>query len=1138
MKKNTIAVILLLASLALDAQSGSGGNEPKSYVGDINQLFASAPTSNNLMKFEEVPVSYYTGIPDINIPLINIPTTNSKVAIGVQLKYHPLSAKPDDRAGETGLGWSLITGGTISRTVRGGNPDEKNRTIAFSTPLKMKYGIYNETYNPTSKLMKGQNIDINDYAFEAAMGRYDTEYDLYQYNFMGQSGRFYIVKDDNGNYKPEKLDKNNLQIIINNVAPSDITSFTIVDDKGIKYTFEGMERSQKNIINVKVGIISGIGNPNPSLDIGNYWAAFNLIKIEDQDNILLATFNYDLNSQVKFEETPTTIKRLIDYVQITNTSGNPQINDGSMPGAFETQNVYNTTNTKLLTSIEVREKGIIYLNYEKGRQDSNYMEPSVLYKLKSVQSNYIGQDIHQYIDKYVLDYEYSTTNFQPENESLKTLQKMLLKKVTKSAPNLQNQQYDLDYYTVSEILKKDKWGYYTGLNEAYRADILRSLTYPTKGKAVFDFGSNDYSHFYNGSAMEQVEGYWKTDNIGFNVNFGQFSDTNKKFFFKVNTAQNVQLHLAIGNMVNFSWNFKIYKKNPDNTFSPAVFEKQRGNQTCNKPQPPSCPVLGLDSSGEIQSDFFESVYFEPGEYYASLSGNYWPSNPDDTYDLFEATTSENVFVNEKLRNGGGIRINNITYYENPSSNLVSKVYAYNYRDINDFQRSSGSLVFPEPITSFDDFYSYSNKRNNASITYNASFKVTTDYNILPVQKTQGSDVGYKYVTVEQKDKDNNSKGKTIHTFRSPTDYPNNGVLSTVMPVIPIPNLDYLRGQQILEKNYNSTGQLLSETETLYSTTEFEKNDGIKIKDNYEKNMIAEFYGFSNYQSLYIQLQVPVMLTTPYKNFEKFGITLPTQKQETSYFYKNGTQSSVITTTTTDYNSEDYPITVTQNTPEGDTYVSGYQYAKEKSNQRLITANMIGIPLETESKKNSKMISKSEIKYDNLNNLLPSSVVSTDLQNNISTEVTYDQYDSKGNLQQYTTKSGIPVAIVWGYNGTQPVAKIEGISYNQLLNAVPSIISDILLASEKDANPEGYSLQPDITESELISKLDVLRKNLRLIDTQITTYTYDPLIGVRSITPPSGIREVYLYDTANRLMEIREQSKTGKLLKEFKYNYKN
>ncbi|EJL68056.1 hypothetical protein [Chryseobacterium populi] len=80
--------------------------------------------------------------------------------------------------------------------------------------------------------------------------------------------------------------------------------------------------------------------------------------------------------------------------------------------------------------------------------------------------------------------------------------------------------------------------------------------------------------------------------------------------------------------------------------------------------------------------------------------------------------------------------------------------------------------------------------------------------------------------------------------------------------------------------------------------------------------------------------------------------------------------------------------------------------------------------------------------------------------------------------------------------------------------------------------------PVATETALIAKLNELYINLRLKDYLITTYTYDPLIGITSITPPSGIREVYIYDTAGRLQEIRQDSKTGKLLKEFKYNYKN
>ncbi|MGI9583921.1 hypothetical protein ACR1PO_22225 [Chryseobacterium sp. RRHN12] len=1139
MKKNTIAVILLLASLhnTLLAQSGVGGNDPKSYVGDINQMFPSAPTSNNLMKFEEVPVSYYTGIPDINIPLVSIPTSNPKVVMAVQLKYHPLNAKPEDKASETGLGWSLIAGGTISRTVRGGNPDEKNRTILFSSPPKTKYGIYNEIYNPTSKLIKDQTIDLNDYSFEAAMGKYDTEYDLYQYNFMGQSGRFYIIKDDNGNYKPEKLDKNNLQIIINNIAPAEITSFTIVDDKGIRYTFEGMEKSQKSITSVKIGIISGIGNPNPSMDIADYWAAFNLTNIKDQNNNLLATFNYGLNSVVKFEEPSTTIKRLAGNVQYSNTSGSTEISDGSMPGAFETQYVYNTTNTKLLTSIDVLGKGSIYLNYEKGRQDSNYMEPTELYKLKSVQSNYIGQNTQQYIDKYVLDYGYSNTNWQPENGAMKTLQKMMLVKVTKTAPNVQNQEYNLDYYVNSGILQKDKWGYYKGDNDAYRTDVLKSLTYPTKGKAVFDFGENIYSYI-NGT--EPVTGEWiDTDNTFVSYDLNTFSSSIKEEFFTVQTPQKVKLHLDLGNLIYSNWHFYIYKKNADNTYSPSLADFGLSWQSCISNSGAQCMNQNLGPNGEPLTEYdYETVTLQPGTYYLSLTGSKGITQVPISYYL-TAYTKEHYFNSFLTKKGGGIRINNIKYFDTLTSTEPAKGLFYDYKDINDPQKSSGSLVFPEPITSFDDSYSYRNKFYNPTITYNANFKVTTDYNILPVQKTQGSDVGYKYVTVEQKDKDGNGKGKTVHTFRSPIDYPNDGILSTVPPVVPIPNLDYLRGQPVSEKVYNAAGQIISETTTQYTTTEFEKNDAIKLYDNYEKNMVSELFGFSSYQALYNQLHIGVMLTNPYKGFEKFGITLPVQKEEKQYFYTNGVQNSVVKTTNTTYNQEDYPISVTQNEPGAETYISKYKYAKEKSNQYLTVKNMIGIPLETEAQKNGITVSKIESLYpvnqaeaDTKTSGLavPYQVNSTDLQNVVSTELTYDKYDEKGNLLQYTTKEGVPVCIVWGYNQTQPIAKIEGITYARLSGISPGIL-EIVNASNTDA-----SAGVNNDETAFLSALNTFRSNTALSGYQITTYTYDPLVGVRSITPPSGITESYSYDSANRLEKVIDVN--GKVLKEMKYNYKN
>lgn len=1149
MKKNTIAIILLLASLntSFFAQSSPGGDSPKSYVGDINQMFPAAPTSNNLMKFEEVPVSYYTGIPDVSIPLVSIPTSNSKVIIGAQLKYHPLNAKSDDRSGETGLGWSLIAGGTISRTIRGGGVDEKNTTIAFSTPAKVRFGIYNELYNPTGKLMRNEAYDQNEYRYVSGLGRYDSEYDLYQYNFMGQSGRFFIAKDATGNFKVEKLDKNNFQIICTHDAQGTVDLFTIVDDKGIRYTFSPMEKSQKSVLTTKTGLVNLQTSIDSNLETDNYWSSFHLTKIEDHNNNILAIFKYEQSSVVKFQEAPTVTNRLAKdvyyYNTASNTSGGLDNPDGSMPGAIESQTVNNNTLTKLLTSIEVVGKGTIYFIYEKGRQDTNYWEATELYKLKSVQANTIGQSVSQYTDKYVLDYEYTNTTYEQSNIQTKTDKKMILTKVTKVSPNNQNQEYNMEYYASAGILlQKDKWGYYKGDGNGIKTDVLKSLSYPTKGKSVFDFGPNDYSYYHAGGTMQQVEGHMESRNNSFFISFGQFSNIFKQPFFTLNSPQYVNLHLMLGNLIYYNWNFKIYKKNSDNTFE-QVYNAGNGSQTCNRPQPPKCMVSGIDEGGEIHSEYYYDVYFEPGVYYASLGGDYSISIPGNTNDGFEAATKEDVFVDEKIRSGGGMRINNISYYENSNSSIASKTYAYDYKNVDNLERSSGGLVFPEPVTNFGESYAFRNKEQYPTIIYNANFDVTTNYNILPVQKTQGSDVGYKYITVKQIIKDTNNNildnGKTVYKFRSPLDYPNTSSISLQLPVRPVPNEDYLRGQLMSEKKYNSVGQILSETNTDYTTTEFEKNDGVKLIDNFYSSMISQYFSYTSYQHALTYTGQGIALTTPFKNFEKFGVTLPTEKRETSYFYKNGVQSSIATITNTAYNTEDYPINVTQGIQGGDTYISSYKYAKEKANQRLIAANMLAIPLETESKKNGQTLSKTETKYDNPGNLFPSSVISSDLQNSTPyTEVTYEKYDAKGNLQQYKTKDGTSVSIVWGYNNTQPIAKIEGITYDALVQAAGSQLSAAIAASDTDASAAAGG-----NEDDLLSKLNNLRVGINGFG-PITTYTYDPLIGVRSITQPSGVQELYLYDAANRLKEIKQKEVSAanvvsyKTVKEFEYHYKN
>ncbi|MBK1898280.1 RHS repeat domain-containing protein [Chryseobacterium paridis] len=1141
MKKNKIAVILLLASLnnVLYAQAGNNFNKD---VDNINKMFPAAPTSNNLMKFEEVPVSYYTGIPDISIPLFNIPTSSPSINLNVQLKYHPLSAKPDDKAGEVGLGWNLLAGGTITRTVRGGGPDERTSSTTNSSPPRVKYGMYMHGSNPTYQLVFDQNAnwDFTEYGFYAGIGKYDTEYDLYQYNFMGQTGRFIIKKDPNGNFIVEKLDRNNLKInSILSAGSDNIESIVITDDKGIKYMFKGMESSLRNISTVKIGLVDHVGNVSGNISGGAYFTSYHLDQVKDINDNVVLSFKYDQPSLVKYDDPVNTTIRMPGEVIYTNTIGGSP--DGALPGQEERQTVTNTAQTKLLTNITIAGKGSINFTYEKGRSDSNYLNSVDLYKLKSVQSNITGQGIDQYVDKYSFDYDYSNSTLMSPEGLSQNLKKLLLKKITKSSDGNQNE-HIINYYNISGLLKKDKWGYYSGDGiQAISQDVIKSISYPTKGLVNFNFDENVYSYFAGKSIpMEEVTGEWEIQNKDFNLTgLDSFSTTAKAEFFTLLSPQKVKLYLGFGNLVYSNWNFKIYKKLSNGTFT-EVYSTGLGAQMCDQPSGGSfCPVTGVGPDGTVLSEREDEINtLQPGTYYASLSGSYGPTHKPVTY-AFSAYSKESYFKSYVTKKGGGLRINNIQYFDTPISNVPAKEYVYDYKDIDNPQKSSGALVFPEPIFKYTEHINYNNVITiNAQAHYECISDTTTNFNVIPSEKTQGSDVGYKYVTVKQIAKDANNittdKGKTIYKFRSPIDFPNPDVLSSEMPILPITNHDYLRGQMVFEKKYDAGGKILSEVNNEYTTLVFEKLEGVKVKDNFYNNINPAYYNFTYYDA-FKGLFPNVVLSSPYKYYSEYGITLPSERRELSYFYNNGVQNSTVSLTKTTYNQEDYPLNVTQIIPDGAVSVSNYQYAHEKNNQKLITANMIGTPLETTvvEKPNEtsigKTVSRSETKYDDHTHLFPTSVVSYDIQNNtLSTEVTYNKYDAKGNILQYTTKDGIPTSIVWGYNSTQPIAKVQGATYDQLVNL--GLITAIVNASDQDAaNPAN--------EPALITALDTFRKNSGLSSCQITTYTYDPLIGVTSITPPSGIREVYIYDTANRLKEIRQDSKTGNLVKEFKYNYK-
>ncbi|MDM1507727.1 hypothetical protein HX079_18415, partial [Myroides odoratimimus] len=147
------------------------------------------------------------------------------------------------------------------------------------------------------------------------------------------------------------------------------------------------------------------------------------------------------------------------------------------------------------------------------------------------------------------------------------------------------------------------------------------------------------------------------------------------------------------------------------------------------------------------------------------------------------------------------------------------------------------------------------------------------------------------------------------------------------------------------------------------------------------------------------------------------------------------------------------------------------------------------------------------------------------------KITYNNYDNQGNLTQYTLENGIPVSIIWGYNGQYPIAKIEGTAYNQISI---DFIKELQNLSNQD-NDRCYGLDGSCKESNLRKRLNEFRSNGLFTNSMVSVYTYDPLVGVTSIMQPNGQTEYYNYDSSNRLQSIVKDKK--EVLKTFEYNYR-
>jgi hypothetical protein len=1145
-----LTVATLLCSLSVKAQ---------------NPVSTPSPETAVFAKNGNIPVGTYTGVPNINVPLFAI--KDGDINLPITLSYNASGIKVEEDAGWAGLGWSLNTGGQITRAIRGKDDFGDNYgddhaylnagTIAnkplFTDGAPMQgnpYGFYSyHTMSVSNHLFydggapgdpgsrfsdvlatTGGTYDFgNIHNYDAQL--FDFQSDVFYFNAGNNSGKF--VFDDAGN--PMTFKKSKIKI-----ERYDGLSFKITGEDGLIYKFES-----------KREMTTELYGPNTS-----FLSSWYLTSIESPNGKNIVTFQYSGNIM--------TTNKITTYRQSVDLSGNiTQYTDYSQSqinGWYLTEIDYNggkvkfesvkdrtdVTNAMRLTAVVVTDNN----NVEKKRYtlETSYFHATDIgtntaalntdrLKLNKITVN--GDDNNAYVFDYNTDYIPSKDSGKDHwgyaNHAGTGIPQGIYK-----VTQLIGGSPSTNYYLQSGGDYEAHWPYTPAMN-------LKQITYPTKGYSRFVYESNTFSN---------VPDYWQyqlqstavTTVISYPVNYID--------------AGSVTSATALNGNYNLSCHFYLTTASDLSSFYISFYDASNNllyRKTLNDFDP--------TPDGH---NFYLTVNNMP--FYATTrcevtsSRNNYSVSTSDFFQFFnlQLTTpiSQNIaLVPVQQVAGGGLRVKEILNNDG-SGETTYKQYQYN----NDAGISSGQIM------SYPIYMSFAWQSNDIQFTA-ANFSsrsllgLSTD--------AEGSYVGYSQVK-ELHGNTNSNIGSTMSYYTNMPDiipYENDVNLPTEQR-----SENGLLTQQIA---YDSNSNKISELTNNYST--FDQNNWKSTTGAYftrygvgdwKDNTYTIFYFYKEYQLDY------KLLSSAEKLFNRTDATKYTQAF-TEYQYQNSMN----------------PRRVLKTTSLGDQQVTEYRYADDYTAAsapafigQMQSSNILDKPVETV---NLKVTSTATLAYKgminvygtgdqaglviNQYNLYTTAPVSwdnskfTDVLANTSA-LNYDSHYVLKNTFGYLnlhkqvtdyTNNNINTSFKWGYNNEYPIAECKnatsgefyyegyeddptasvgtghtGSKYttNAIVNwTIPNsrayVISYWYYSSGwKYSGPVAY------TGNSYTMSLGTAWDDIRIYpsDVQMATFTYQPLEGMKSMTDAKGLTTTYEYDGLQRLTDVKDQY--GNIVKHNDYHY--
>jgi len=1068
MKSNLYIFLFFIIFLNIQkVKSQDQDNPQKPYLPNIT---VSAPQAASLGKVGEIPIDISTGRMNYSIPIFEI--REGAFSMPINLSYNYSGLVLDEVPGYAGVGWTFNIGGSILHSINGLNDEGHENDKQYIHNYINKLPPYNDQSTPAGQ------TNINNFLEYIANGIFDGEPDKYSVNIGNINCSFYLDKDNN----PVFLKNENYKLSGNSTL-----GFTLTDDQGINYVFNLRQTADKVTENEQYSY-----NSSFLITEINFPFTTNIITFEYSDAIQYNDINFSQS-----------------LIKSTNQYGNPNNN-------FVLRN--NNTTTILNT---VRLNKIVTNNYTIELQYSNNPTEQGI----TVISNLSVKDKFA---KSVKNYDFTYSGWTGRRTNLLNV------KFNGIVTN--EMEYDMEkpYPVVldnRDRAQKDLWGYYnrkgelvsangiTGSynNPKFRPDFestkigaLTKITYQTKGYSVIEYEPNvvymkssDYNFPYDSDGLTTLPiGSVSTDPATGGTNRVTFSISNvpaqlvPRYQF-TNGFEMAGEHDRNG-FINLYENGKI-----------KLTAKQYWGRELGTWTPPQRSFVNSNPDNIINVD-------TPGTYILEAI-----SDQGITAELSVIAKQTPEYFNQVV---GGIRVKLI---KNCDFNGECTTTVYNYTQ----DGKSTGLMLQKP-----EFYSGYSIYDNISCSQGNY--VRQDYynftSIYPLSNYRGSPVLYK--KVEKTDFGRNGNNQLVSNGKTIFSYYGDKVTNSLKDEESYFTIGLLDGKLVKDdgggkvakqKNSYLNGAQPGAPKFVYA---------VQSKIILERRAQLSGAGGSSGGGCGLSYPRP-MNNFKLDQFRHEAKNYVLQKEESTNYFQG---DSLVQSTSYDYNlNTGFLKSQTTKNSKKETLETKYFYAtdlemaSEPFRDELITKNRIKSPLVVQNY-NGEKLSEQKTEYakntSTSNFLLPKYVYANkgtgSIDKIVDKKITYDQYDDRGNILQYTPEKDYPVTIIWGYNKTQPIAKIEKLTYGQ----IAPYTANLLTSSNVD---DDNCMSSGCNEQILRNKLN----NLRNVFSQsmITTYTYNPLVGVTSITDAKGIPSYYEYDIFGRLKFIKDQDLN--VLQKYCYNYK-